>query len=123
VKTNRFFLITALVAVFSLALAACGGGGGSTPEPLAVTINGEDIKFDVTAIEAKAGQTVNVTYVNKGVLDHTFLIDGLVTEQKAAPGQTITFSFTPKSAGTFEFYCNVAGHKEAGMIGTLTVTP
>ena len=120
---RRFFVITALVTVFGLTLAACGGGGGSTPEPLAVTINGEDIKFDVTAIEAKVGQTVNVTYNNKGVLDHTFLIDGLVTEQKVAPGQTITFSFTPKSAGTFEFYCNVAGHREAGMIGALTVTP
>lgn len=122
-KTNRFFLITALAAVFGLTLAACGGGGGSTSEPLAVAINGEDIKFDVTTIEAKVGQTVNVTYNNKGVLDHTFLIDGLVTEQKVAPGQTITFSFTPKSAGTYEFYCNVAGHKEAGMKGTLTVTP
>ena len=120
---RRFFVITALVTVFGLTLAACGGSGGSTPEPLAVTINGEDIKFDVTAIEAKVGQTINVTYNNKGVLDHTFLIDGLVTEQKVAPGQTITFSFTPKSAGTFEFYCNVAGHREAGMIGALTVTP
>ncbi|MEK7329097.1 MAG: cupredoxin domain-containing protein [Chloroflexota bacterium] len=122
-NSKRFFLIAALVAVFSLALAACGGGGASTPDPLAVTINGEDIKFDLTAIEAKVGQTVNITYINKGVLDHTFLIDGLVTEQKVAAGQTITFSFTPKSAGTFEYYCNVAGHKEAGMIGTLTVTP
>jgi uncharacterized cupredoxin-like copper-binding protein len=123
VKTHRFFLITALVAVFGLALAACGGGGGAAPEPLAVTIYGEDIEFDVTTIEAKVGQTVNVTYINKGVLDHTFLIDGLVAEQKVAPGQTLAFLFTPKSAGTFEYYCNVAGHREAGMKGTLTVTP
>ncbi len=124
VNSKRFFIITAWLAVFGLALAACGGGNSSSNiEPLAVTINGEDIKFDVTAIEAKVGQTVNVTYNNKGALDHTFLIDGLVTEQIVVPGQTITFSFTPKSAGTFEYYCNVAGHKEAGMIGALTVTP
>lgn len=122
VNHKRLLLAAAALAVASVLLAACGGGSGSAPEPLNITIKGQDIKFDVTSIEAKPGQTINVTYVNEGVLEHTFLIDGLVTEQKVAAGQTITFSFTPSSAGTYTYYCNVAGHKEAGMIGTLTVS-
>ena len=122
-NTKRFYLMAAALAVVAVLLAAFGGGGGGAPEPLNITLKGRDIKFDITTLTAKAGQTINVTYINEGALDHTFLIDGLVTEQKIAAGQTTTFSFTPTSAGTYTYYCNVAGHKEAGMIGTLTVNP
>jgi plastocyanin len=123
VNTKRFFLVAALLVVAALALAACGGGGSAGSEPLNITIKGQDIKFDTTTITAKAGQVVNVTYVNEGALDHTFLIDGVVAEQKVAPGATLNFSFTAPAAGTYTYYCNVAGHKEAGMTGTLTVNP
>lgn len=38
-------------------------------------------------------------------------------------GGTATVDFTPTEAGTFDFACNITGHKEAGMAGTITVTP
>jgi plastocyanin len=122
VKINRLFLLTALLAVLAALLVACGGGS-SAPQALAVTLHAKDIAFDVTTLTAKAGQTVNVTYINDGALDHTFKIDNVVEEQKIAAGATTTFSFTAPAAGTYTYYCNVAGHKEAGMVGTLTVTP
>ena len=122
VSTKRFSLVAALLAVVAVLLAACGGGGGA-PEQLNVTLKGQDIKFDVTTLTAKAGQQINITYVNEGALDHTFLIDGVVTEQKITAGQTTTFSFTAPAAGAYIYYCNVAGHKEAGMTGILTVNP
>ena len=121
-NTKRFLFAATIFAIVALVLAACGGGG-SAPEPLNITLHALDIKFDVATIEAKVGQTVNVTYVNDGALDHTFIIEGLVTEQKITAGQTITFAFTPTTAGTFQYYCNVPGHEEAGMVGTLTVNP
>ena len=58
-----------------------------------------------------------------GALDHGFAIDGLLEQQLVPPGKTITFSFKTGPAGTFQFYCPVAGHEEAGMVGTLTVAP
>ena len=120
-NTKRFLFAATIFAIAALVLAACGGG--SAPEPLNITLHALDIKFDVATIEAKVGQTVNVTDVNDGALDHTVIIEGLVTEQKITAGQTITFSFTPATAGTFQYYCNVPGHVEAGMVGTLTVNP
>jgi uncharacterized cupredoxin-like copper-binding protein len=39
----------------------------------------------------------------------------------AGPGQSATLDFTPSKPGTYEFWCTVPGHKEAGMRGTLVV--
>jgi plastocyanin len=123
VFTKRFYVFAAALAALSLVMAACGGPATpAAPEPLNITLKGEDIKYDITTIEAKVGQTINVTYINTGVLEHTFLIDGLVPEQKVGPGATVNFSFTPPTAGQFTYYCNVPGHREGGMVGTLIVT-
>ena len=122
-KTRRLLFTLAVLTVAALVMVACGGGAPAAPAALDVTIHAKDISYDTTAITAKAGQTVNVTFINDGALDHTFLIDGVVTEQKVAAGATTTFSFTAPAAGSYPYYCNVAGHKEAGMVGTLTVTP
>ena len=37
-----------------------------------------------------------------------------------APGETQEIVVNAP-AGTYEYYCNVPGHKQAGMVGTLTV--
>ena len=117
--TKQFFLLAAILAIMTL--AACGGGAGV--EPMAVTLHAKDIAFEQTAIEAQPNQAVTVTLINDGALDHGFAIDGLLEQQLVPPGKTITFSFKTGPAGTFQFYCPVAGHEEAGMVGTLTVAP
>ncbi len=40
-----------------------------------------------------------------------------------APGNTGEFVWRFNRAGSFEFACLIAGHYEAGMRGTITVTP
>lgn len=117
---KRYLGLAGLIAALALVLvlAACGGGGSS---PVNVTIIGEDIKFSPTTIEAQVGQTVNLTLDNQGALDHSLYIDEFNVKIEAAPGQKASASFTPNAAGTYEFYCHVAGHTEAGMVGSLIV--
>jgi uncharacterized cupredoxin-like copper-binding protein len=83
-----------------------------------------------------AGQTVNVTLKNNGSVDHTWVVlkqgvndttssqfsaDQALFTVKAAAGQTGTGSFTAPAAGQYEIICDVPGHLDAGMKGTLTV--
>jgi len=36
-------------------------------------------------------------------------------------GVTTRVTFTPKTAGTYTYYCAIPGHTEAGQIGSLIV--
>jgi len=107
--------------VTAIAVASCGGGGGGAPAQ--ISMEAQDIKWSTNAITASVGQSVEVTIANTGALEHNFSIDALGVNRNVAIGATETVTFTPSSAGSLEFYCATPGHREAGMVGTLTVNP
>jgi len=111
-----------LALLAALVLAACGGGG--TPSPQAVTVRAQDtFTFDPANLTAQVGQMVEISLENVGVLEHNLVIDEFsVSAGPLQGGQSAPVSFTPSAAGTFTYYCDVPGHREAGMEGTLTVT-
>ncbi|MDA1240762.1 MAG: cupredoxin domain-containing protein [Chloroflexi bacterium] len=130
-------------------LVACGGGNqaesttdASLGEPSAsVELVMRDIAFAPTALEARAGEVLEIRLRNTGSLFHDFVIDEVdaavaVTEPAGRVGRADTAVYVGldgrKSTvvqvgaaipGTYEFYCSVAGHRQAGMQGTLTVLP
>ena len=57
---------------------------------------------------------------NQGATLHNFSIDELGISVDIAPGATEEVVINAP-AGEYEYYCNVPGHKPAGMDGTLTV--
>lgn len=122
---RRTILISAALAAIALLSVACGGGastsGGGGGNAVNVTVTMTEFKFDPATINAAPGQTVNVTMVNKGSIKHTFVIPDVKVTFSADPGQTVTKSFTAPAAGTYKIECDEAGHKEAGMVGSLVV--
>ncbi len=116
----KLFMGSVLLCLAITVFAACSRAPAQPP--LAVTLYAQDIKFDLTTIQAKVNQPVTLTYSNEGSIDHAFAIPDLVEEQKIRPGQTVVFTFTPKQAGQFKFVCAMPGHEMAGMVGTLVVT-
>jgi len=98
--------------------AACGtpsSGGGN-----AQTITMVDIAFQPNALTIPANTDVTISLPNTGVTMHNFSIDALNISVDVQPGQTGSVTINAP-AGSYQFYCNVPGHKEAGMVGTLTV--
>jgi plastocyanin len=78
-----------------------------------------DFAFSPGSLSVAAGN-VTLAITNAGQLPHTFTIDGLVSAD-LAPGQSTTVSFNAP-AGSYRFYCAVAGHVSLGMAGTLLAT-
>ena len=74
----------------------------------------------------KVGEKITFKVTNQGTIAHTFVVrnaDGsqVLAKTTIQPGQTTTLDFTPSAAGQYLIDCDVAGHKAAGMIGSLTV--
>ena len=136
-------LLMLLLPILALALAACSGSqaptGGNT-----ITVKAGALKYAPATIEVTAGQTVRLVFENDDSVDHDFSImefpmammataapmaghdmSGMTDQPQlhmaVAMGQTGTMEFTPTKPGTYEFFCTVPGHREAGMIGTLIV--
>lgn len=81
-----------------------------------------DIGFEVTEFSIPANTDVTVGLVNHGVLQHNFVIDELGVATPLFNGGESGSVTINAPAGEYQYYCSVPGHKEAGMVGTLTVS-
>jgi len=143
-KLRSVAILTAFGAL-ALVLPACSSG----PEPMQVNMQASEFRFEPSTIEVKAGQQLTVMMQNMGTVEHDFVIQEIPVEGTAAEsataqpgmaghsmagtgmepavhmgamaGMTDSVTFIPTKPGTYEFFCAVAGHKEAGMVGTLIV--
>jgi plastocyanin len=101
---------------------AGGGSAAAEPQP-PVTITAFDLGFKETQVTSAAGD-VEVRYANEGELDHTLVFDGVPGSSKLEVPAGGTTSGTVKLApGTYAYFCDLPGHRAAGMEGSLTVTP
>jgi plastocyanin len=123
---TRAGLAGALV-VGGLVLAGCGGddggGGGEPTGPADVVVHGNDsLKFDKESYTTQAGTRV-IELVNDGGQPHTLLFDdGPDFDKLGVTGQGDTDSGSVElTPGTYTIYCDIAGHRAAGMEATLVV--
>jgi nitrite reductase (NO-forming) len=86
-----------------------------------VTITASEFKFSPSSIQVPVAQKVTFTLDNTGVVQHDVTIQTAGFSLTAQPGKSATGEFTFDEAGTFDFFCSIPGHKDAGMKGTLTV--
>ena len=131
-KSQRIVLLT-LVGVLVIALlAACSGGTvGGTQAPASsggksFNVSATEFEFKPNKFEAQVGQKVTFKVTNKGTVEHNFVVlspDGSqeLTQMTTQPGETKSLEFTPTEAVTYQIDCNIAGHKEAGMVAELIV--
>jgi outer membrane protein assembly factor BamB/plastocyanin len=98
----------------------------ATAEPSAVAgttvaITARDLFFDPDQITIPANTDVTITLTNAGAAVHDFYQPDLdVKTPDVDPGQTgsVVINLPP---GTYQFWCQIPGHRDAGMTGTITV--
>ena len=134
-----------IFAVFALAVLLVGCASTPTQTATEITVEASDFAYKPVSITVPAGETVTMTLNNIGKVEHDFVIEKInVTNVEASDtgpaahhqmghepeydlhfyakaGETSTLQFTALESGTYEIFCSVEGHKEAGMIGKLVV--
>lgn len=84
-----------------------------------IEMNSVSFSFSPDRISTQADKRIDIDVTS--VEQHTFTIDELEMSISTPHGKTTRVSFTPDKTGTFEYYCAIPGHKEAGQVGTITV--
>lgn len=133
---NKTTLTIAIVAVAVIGGAVLFRGGYQAPQetntqpqpspkeavlPSAakeINMTSGNFFFSPAGLNLTKGQPVKITFKNSGF--HTFTIDELGVDVQLS-GDTASVEFTPAKSGSFEYYCAVPGHRESGMLGSLTV--
>jgi uncharacterized cupredoxin-like copper-binding protein len=146
----RTSLVSCAMLTGAVALAACGSSNksssssSSTPAPAAsspsttssssssggsggLALQADEtngLSFDRKTLAAKAGKvTLTLDNGSSNAQPHGIAVEGKGVDKDGKvvqPGGTSTVTVTLKP-GTYEFYCPVPGHKQAGMEGKLTV--
>jgi uncharacterized cupredoxin-like copper-binding protein/mono/diheme cytochrome c family protein len=104
------------------AAQGAGGEAGDVATSDQFTVESHDIAFVPTEIEVPSDTKVTILLPNLGAAPHNFSIDELDISVDIAPGETKEVKITAPE-GEYEYYCNIPGHKEAGMVGTLISRP
>lgn len=156
---KSIFAAAALLAVFSIPALAAGTHAGGHHDELEIGKAGEaknvtrtvaftmvetddgQMLFEPKLLDVKKGETIRMTFTNKGESDHEFVMDtqAAVMEHKAmmekfpemehadpnsirlAPGASGEIIWTFANDGEFAFACLIPGHYESGMHGPLKV--
>ncbi len=117
-------LIAAIGLIFSFVTFALRDDGGTASVAAAgggaVTVDLSEFALGPAAVSAPEGGSLTVT--NNGTQTHNLRIAGtdLVTPDLAA-GESAQLDVSSLAAGSYEIFCQIPGHKEAGMKGTLEV--
>ncbi len=137
-------LRAAAVPSVAALLINCGGDDYEATPAQTLQLAMQDIAYNSQALTALRGEPVRIELENRGAITHDFTIDTIpvhdvhtsggadsAEHEHQASEHDIHFAldggasgyleFEPSEAGVYEYFCTVAGHREAGMHGTLTV--
>ena len=114
-------LVGAAITSLLAGSASAGGAGGAEEPTVSGVLTIEKNAFVETSLDMNDGGVLGIFIVNKDPLPHAFDIDSLDIHVQLPPSSTTAVAIKPAGPGNVEFYCGVPGHREAGMVGTLSV--
>jgi plastocyanin len=117
----------ALLAALAIVGVGCGGGNDSSayqepsgPAQETATVHTGNFFFRPDTLKLQAGVD-RIDLVGEGG-GHTLLVEGVPHFELSVVGDEHDAKKVDLKPGTYTFYCDVPGHREAGMEGELRVT-
>ena len=132
-NSKTFDRALALMAVFAVLTAILAGvaafrGGGASAEAAegedggSVTANIELNEWSITGdLEVGPGD-LTITLSNSGTMVHNLVFENGPRSVDINSGETVTLEVGELEPGTYVIYCDIAGHRAAGMEARLVVT-
>jgi plastocyanin len=135
-------LLVALVVAFGAGCGGDDGGGdttsaittGTTTEPAdtataqSISVSMDEFSFDPKDVTVRKGGTIEVT--NEGAVAHNLTIEQGPDPTEKTRKLAGTSTFLPGKSesldvnidpGKYAIVCTVSGHRDSGMVGTITV--
>jgi uncharacterized cupredoxin-like copper-binding protein len=91
------------------------------------------LRFVPDTVIVKQGETITFEVTSLGPLSHEFMVGPAADVDADRPGtpevadltmmQTRSLTYTFDGPGPYAYACHVAGHYEAGMVGTIEIVP
>jgi uncharacterized cupredoxin-like copper-binding protein len=119
----RFAPLAAAVLLASASLA-CSGSEGRRIDITAGDRPDGSMYFEPKTITVQPGETVTFYVRNDGSGDHEFESDEAAIEEVVIPkGRLRKVTWTAPKSGEYPIYCDITGHRQAGMELTVRVQP
>ena len=124
-------LFPGLAVLGLVGLSACANQppAGAAEGKIQVEIVATEMRFSPNRIDARVGQPVLITIVNRGSVRHDLAFPSIQmpslrgVETLTMPGQSTSLTLTFDTPGTYTFVCTIEGHAASGMTGAVFVSP
>ena len=123
----RLTAVLALVGAVATAVVLAGPAGArpATAMPSVVRVSAlpSGLKFNTTVLRAHRGK-IKIVFTNRSTIEHDVRIESGEHELGGtkAIGKGRVVGVVSLRKGTYNFYCSVPGHEDAGMRGKLIVS-
>ncbi|MEX0383473.1 plastocyanin/azurin family copper-binding protein [Spiribacter sp. 1M153] len=87
-----------------------------------VEVRASEFAFEPNQLRVEQDETITLKLVNAGSLSHNIHLAGAdIRTETIQGGGSDTITFTAGTDGIVSFFCNVPGHKQAGMEGEIVI--
>ena len=91
-------------------------------KPAEVTIVSTEFRFSPATVVVAVGRTVTLVLDNRGAeTEHGLFVPGLGYRLQAKAGEIARKNILVEKPGNYDYNCDLPGHRDAGMTGTLIV--
>jgi uncharacterized cupredoxin-like copper-binding protein len=119
-----FTIILAAIAISFAALAQAQevAPRETSTKPAEVTIVSTEFKYAPAKVRVAAGRAVTLVLDNSGAeTEHGLFVPALGFRLQVKAGEIARKNTVFEKPGEYEFTCDLPGHRDAGMTGTLIV--
>ena len=117
-----FSLVVAIPSVTRAQAQVSALEPSNESKPAEVRIVSTEFRFSPTTVLVAAGRAATLVLDNSGAeTEHGLFVPGLGFRLQAKAGEIARKNIVVEKPGKYDFTCDLPGHRDAGMMGTLVV--